>query len=577
MIRTRDLLNHLRCRRFSALASSHNINEINNRIVHRSDEDQTDDFVGEEIIFESGEEKTLDPISRLFEQTFLNKNDCSYQKNYVFERVFESETLQTTLPFFVKVDNQLSVFKVSSSTQTHFTNLNYSYNKKKYPLFEMKNGVYIPRKVFVREGDHTNYHDKVRRVLSRHYDTGRIVYDLAFSYFTLPDDIKALKPRFYYVALNPHYVLRAKTLEEADDLIDLFVIFDMTDFVDSLQDKIISDLYRMINLKELNDNSPCDLVDNECLKGKSFECPFVDTCFAHVPKENAITNYFYAHLGFKEGPHKNDIHHDTYELMNQGMVGLLDVPISWLHREKNLMQRYCVENDYVFINKKKVKLYLKNLKYPYYFLDFEAYPSPLPRFEGESPYSQSVFQFSLHKKTSENDPIKHYYYLSKDNDDHRKELLESLLQLIEDDGGSIIVYNQTFEISRLIEMKEFFVEYASQIDKILPRIFDLLLLLKNDREFFLNQGFTEEAAETYNFYHPEQSGSYSIKKILSVLGNHAYEDLAVRNGTMAYETYIQFSKMNNIERDIAYQHLLAYCAQDTFSMVFILDKIKSML
>ena len=37
---------------------------------------------------------------------------------------------------------------------------------------------------------------------------------------------------------------------------------------------------------------------------------------------------------------------------------------------------------------------LKQLKYPIYHLDFETFPCPLPRYSGEKPYTQSVFQFS---------------------------------------------------------------------------------------------------------------------------------------------------------------------------------------
>ena len=39
---------------------------------------------------------------------------------------------------------------------------------------------------------------------------------------------------------------------------------------------------------------------------------------------------------------------------------------------------------------------IKKIKYPVYYLDFESYNCPLPRFKGDHPYTQSLFQYSLH-------------------------------------------------------------------------------------------------------------------------------------------------------------------------------------
>ncbi|MCK7488464.1 MAG: DUF2779 domain-containing protein [Bacillus subtilis] len=234
-------------------------------------------------------------------------------------------------------------------------------------------------------------------------------------------------------------------------------------------------------------------------------------------------------MGFREGPSKKDAFHETYDLINEGVVDMLDVPISWLSREKNLMQRYCIENNYVFVNKKKIKLMFDTLKYPLYYLDFEANPAMLPKFAGEKPYTQSVFQFSIHieptkEKVAIDDPKAHREYLITDKGDQRRALVQALLEAIPEGDSSIIVYNKTFEKNRLLELAQLFPEFRTRLRELEGRLFDLLKVVKNDPRFFLDRGFLKAEAESYNFYHPELSGSYSLKKVLPVFAKDAYAD-----------------------------------------------------
>ena len=84
------------------------------------------------------------------------------------------------------------------------------------------------------------------------------------------------------------------------------------------------------------------------------------------------------------------------ELVNEKIYSMQDVPYEWLTRKINIIQRNCVDTHEIFINKNKIIDGLNTLKYPIYHLDFESFPCPLPRYKGENPYIQSVFQFSLH-------------------------------------------------------------------------------------------------------------------------------------------------------------------------------------
>ena len=109
--------------------------------------------------------------------------------------------------------------------------------------------------------------------------------------------------------------------------------------------------------------------------------------------------------------------------------------------------------DEQYFDKARIAYALKSaLKYPLYHLDFESYNSPLPRFRGEKPYAQSVFQYSLHIERApgvcdiEKD---HLEYLSPDHEDRREELIVKMIKDIDlSNGGTVIVYNEAFERAR---------------------------------------------------------------------------------------------------------------------------------
>jgi len=564
-----DLMNHLRCRRFSALHQrERELEYMNDAIVAEA-------FSLSDEILVDGEDSQSSfqgqSLRATFKALYQQEIDGVVFEHQTYESKFlDKYYLHTVMDFAVREKQRLTFYKVYPSTANHYLLLKYTSDKHKSPMFiKGEDGIYYPianQPTFVEK---TNYPEKRKRITSRHYDTGRIVYDLTFGERILSDVFPKQKRRYLVALVNGDFVLKKEGLLTKD----FFTLFDMTELVVTLQEKILADLYRMNNHIELSDDSNCPLVKRECLKNEPFECEYTSICFAHIPKKNALYDYFYSHLGFKEGPKKSDITHDTYDLINEGMVDMLDIPIGWLQREKNLMQRYCVENNYTYYNKKKMKDYLSQLKYPLYFLDFESCPSVLPRLVGESPYTQSVFLYSLHRQDTPTSPLVHTTFLVKDELDHRMELFT---KLIEDLGekGSIIVYNETFERTRMMEASLLFPSLREGLEKAVSRLFDLLKLLKTDVKYFQELGYTEEECETYNFYHPDQAGSYSIKTILKILGLDRYEKLKVQNGTMAATAFLKMISSDSITRDQIAESLEEYCSTDTYAMVYVLQEMK---
>ncbi|HOO44341.1 MAG TPA: DUF2779 domain-containing protein, partial [Bacillota bacterium] len=399
------------------------------------------------------------------------------------------------------------------------------------------------------------------------YAFKRFVYDAVYEEHPL---------KIYFVFLNSDYVYDGETYTK-----NLFHLFDFSFLYNEMKETIEADIYRMINHLELSDFTACPLVKRECRKGESYECKFVDFCFSHIPKENSILDYFNAHLGFDEPTDEGLVHHDTYELINEGHVDMIDVPISWLKDEKHLMQRYCIETDYTHIHQKKIEALLNTLKYPLIYLDFEALPCLLPRYSGEKPFTQSVFQYSIHiqekgQKIDINDK-RHYEFIAKPEMDCRRQLTESLIAIVGAYDSSVIVYHKTFEEQRLKELQEVFPEYRQDLQKIIDRLFDLRDVVKNNKKFYLKQGFSEDDAGRYNFYDKRLSGSYSLKKVIRIFNPTAYQNLNIKNGVEAYKAFMNLEYMAPTDRDKTIQDLLEYCKQDTYSMVEIIEGIKAYL
>jgi len=588
-VTTRDLLNYIRCFRFAALDRNslfrkkqghqtkkqytpiiYSLNDVEN-YEESNDTEQIKKALYWQI-FETSRKQLLDLV-----QTYIfSTRDSLIKADQIFTYDFNRDmTLVAKPDFFVDEELTSSIFLVHAVSGKKLLSQTYTVNNRKYTYFSLdKNNVYVFKNETPGQKSSIDFEKHLHKLSSRHEESGRILYDAAYQSFILgklyPD--KYLKT--IVAMLNSDYV---RTTEDITP--ECLSFFDVSNLVKRMASTIETDLYRMINHIKLNDDSRCQLIKNECLRRTANECPYVEFCFAHIPETNSIFDYFQQHLGFREGHHKTDEIHDTYDLINEGMVDMRDIPISWLQRETNLMQRYCVDNDYTFINNRKIKAKLDTLIYPLYFLDFEAYPSVLPRFPGEKCYSQSVFQFSLHIQKDEltkTDTLEHVEFIMKDNIDHREELVKALLDAIPEGKSSIIVYNQAFENNRLQEFGLLFPKFAKRIGNLQSRLFDLLKVLKNDYMFYLKKGYSKEEAQTNNFYHPDMCGSYSLKKILPVFGKDLYADLPVNNGVMAYLQYAKIPFVSETEKNRTIKDLLMYCGIDTLSMAIILAEIMNL-
>jgi hypothetical protein len=252
-------------------------------------------------------------------------------------------------------------------------------------------------------------------------------------------------------------------------------------------------------------------------------------------------------------------------LKEYGFEKIKDIDISKVKlSEKQKIQIELIQsNKEFYIDKGKIKYMLKDLKYPYYFLDFETISRAIPIYNNSKPYNQITFQFSLHIKKDKNSELEHFEFLETTNKEPRINFIEKILEYIKEDNGSIIVYFEGFENARLKEIKNIFPKYTKQIDNLLGRVFDLHKIFSN-----------------FYYYNIKQMGSTSIKKTLTVLNpEFSYKNLEIQNGGMATSEFYRLisTNMKKEEKDKLIIDLLKYCELDTLAMVKILEKIEKLI
>ena len=209
------------------------------------------------------------------------------------------------------------------------------------------------------------------------------------------------------------------------------------------------------------------------------------------------------------------------------------------------------------INKAAIQDFLNGLQNPLYFMDFETWSTAVPEQDGHWPYRQVCFQYSVQVQEKPNGPIiTERAYLAEGTHSSSLLFLENLLRDL-DTKGSILVYNQTFENTRLKELASEYPQYEKKIEAVQKRIVDLMPIFRK------------------HYRLPEMRGSYSIKYVLPALVPElSYEDLEIGNGGDASSAFYNLKNLTE-EQEVKKlrRSLFEYCRLDTFGMLKLLEKL----
>lgn len=361
--------------------------------------------------------------------------------------------------------------------------------------------------------------------------------DVAFQYYVFKEaGFNILN--CYLMLPNKDYVRQG----EIDPLI-FFRLENVTQEVCAKQENINSTSIELANILE-QEKEPNVKIGSRCLK--PFECEYRYYCWKHVPPFSIYDIY---------PARKAD-----EVIKKTKSFNVEDIESDLLQEGNKAIEVNCHKAGSEYLEKDSIKRFLCNLEYPLYFLDYETLNYAIPLFEGTRPYQQIPFQFSLHKQTFQEEVPKHFKFLHKEKTDPRPAFLNNLFAMC-GKVGSIVVYNQSFEITRNKELAADFPEAAKQIYAINKRIIDLM-----------------EPFRQRWLYNPKQLGSHSIKKVLpAYLPDLSYGNLDIANGEDAANNYIKFVKgqLSQGETEALWLALYQYCELDTYAMVHLLGMIQN--
>ncbi|GAA0341142.1 DUF2779 domain-containing protein [Bowmanella denitrificans] len=317
---------------------------------------------------------------------------------------------------------------------------------------------------------------------------------------------------------------------------------DLTEQARALQGDVevwLADAHRVARQRKEPDVN----MGNQC--NKPYECEFKAYCSRHIEQPEFPVEW----LPRRSGKLKAFIEENQISDMRE-------VPDHMLNGKQILVKECTVDNEY-FLDEEGAQQALSQCRYPLYFLDFETINFGVPRWVGTRPYQQIPFQYSLHK-ISDNGATTHKEFLDLSGNDPSLPFAE---QLIKDCGkrGSILVYNQAFEKKRIEELSEGFPHLAEELLALNTRVVDLLPVCQNF------------------YYHPEQHGSWSIKKVLpNMVPELNYAELdGVQHGGAAMEAFVEaiHPETSDERKQELDSQLREYCKLDTWAMVRIWEYI----
>jgi hypothetical protein len=319
------------------------------------------------------------------------------------------------------------------------------------------------------------------------------------------------------------------------DIDNLFLLEDITELVDERLGEIEITAPQYLEHTK-SKQTPTQLISKHCKKPKDKACPHINECW-ELPVEKTIHD-------LPRLPEK------TTELLRSLDIHLIEGIPSDITLSESLQHKVnLIQNQTEYLDKEKTKEFLSQLTYPLHFFDFETYNPAVPMWEQSRPWQQVPFQYSLHI-LHEGGEIEHFEFLQMDTSDPRPPMIEAMQNHFKS-SGSVVVYYQPFEKSRLKEMATDFPEHRDFLMAIHDRVWDQMDIFS-------------KCVEDHRL-----ALSTSIKVVLpTYIPELSYKDLDVQKGDQAQ---LEWRKMIDLKwqptKEKLADSLKAYCELDTWAMV----------
>jgi hypothetical protein len=329
---------------------------------------------------------------------------------------------------------------------------------------------------------------------------------------------------------------------------DLFIIKDITEDVE----EIVSDIEgQMAGVHEYINREQEPVGHCDCwMKSKSNHCT---TFWYSNPDIPDYSVHQISRIG--NSPKK------LTTLVESEIIDIHNVPLDFKLSDNQRRQVDVAQSGKTVIDSEGVDTFLERLEYPLAFIDYETFPSAVPRYSGYHPYQQIPFQFSLHIIQEEGDEMTHAEFLHTENSNPDEKFIEAIKEHLPP-TGTVLVWSQKFEKGINNQVAERLPQYQEFITSVQDRIVDLI------------EPFDGKTAV---YWDPAFLGKSSIKFVLPALVPElSYKELDIQEGGAATDAWNrivsgEYSEEEANQKRVA---LLKYCHLDTLAMVEIYKKLK---
>jgi hypothetical protein len=198
----------------------------------------------------------------------------------------------------------------------------------------------------------------------------------------------------------------------------------------------------------------------------------------------------------------------------------------------------------------RAAIFLADLGYPRYYLDFETIQFAVPIWTGTHPYEQLPFQWSCSVEQQDG-TVMHREFLDISGGAPMRPCAEALITALGTEGP-VFAYTG-FEGRVLRETAARYANLAPSLNAIARRIIDLHSIARA------------------HYYHPAQKGSWSLKAVLPTIAPELdYGNLTdVADGGGAQLAYLEIiaAETSVARKDELTRALHVYCRRDTEGMV----------
>jgi predicted RecB family nuclease len=319
---------------------------------------------------------------------------------------------------------------------------------------------------------------------------------------------------------------------------DLFCRTDVTADAEAALGAIPDEIRRQMTM--LANDMPAVAIGPQC--SEPWDCPFQKRCWPD--DRDHIANLYY--MGKK-----------VYGFMAKGIHSLHDLPADHKCPPAAKRQLRSIREDRIIVEP-GLEQALAEFDGRLGFLDFETVQRAIPPWDGMAPWGQTAAQLSYHADGG-NGNHTHVEWLAEGPSDPRGAIARMLVEATANEDR-VVMYTG-FERTRIKDLANAVPRLQTELLELERKLIDLHPVVRD------------------YVYHPDFRGSFSLKAILSPLVPElTYNDMVIVDGQTASVEIARLlfvaDRIPREERERVRQDLLAYCKQDTWAMVRLLERLR---